>query len=196
MSRRPQNNVAKLAPEVRYLIAQALVDGTSTYDQIRAIPEVARECAARGITLHNNSFKAYSATAEYAEFRQRLLAFAGDLERRKMAAFLLGQQGGAATVADVATYELLQQILAKLQAGDALDAQELARIGGALAAYQRNRLAAGNQSARRAAEAREAQLRSRIAELEDQLAALQANGGGQALSGETLAEIETKMGLL
>lgn len=199
---RQRNNVARLPQAVRAVIAAALDEG-QTYDAIRELPEVAAACAERGIALHNNSFLSYSQSAEYDEYRRCVRRYAEELERRRVAAYLVNTGRGADAMADVATYELLRIVQAKLDAGDDLDAKELSAVSGALAAYQRNRIAQDKDAAAKRLEAANAALEARIAaiteEYKSQLAALRAKldaGGDRALSDDALSEIERRMGLL
>ncbi|MDD4817107.1 MAG: DUF3486 family protein [Victivallaceae bacterium] len=199
---RQRNNVSRLPQSVRAVIAAALDEG-QTYDAIRALPEVAAACAERGLALHNNSFLAYSQSAEYDEYRRCVRRYAEELERRRVAAYMVNAGRGADAMADVATYELLRIVQAKLDAGDDLDARELSAVSGALAAYQRNRIAQDKDAAARRLEAANAELEERInrlsADYESQLTALRAKlaaGGDRTLSDDALSEIEHRMGLL
>lgn len=174
---RPRNNIMRLKLTTRHTVARLLADGAS-YDDVRSDPEVAIDCAELGVALHNNSFAAYMAGEEYEGFLAYYGEYRQDIERRRLAAVFVQESGGADAAAQVATFELIKLVQEKLTSGEALDAKELAAVSGALAAYNRNRLAAEKHEKACADDAREAAHRAeladreaRIAELEKQLAA-------------------------
>jgi len=169
---KPRNNICKLPPEVRTVICEALDNGF-TYDQIRNMPEVAAACGELNLALHNKSFLTYSQGDEYSEYRQHVRNYAAELERLKMAAFLVDQDDSCDTLAKVAMFDLLRLVQGKLADPAAeLDSKELASVSGALAAYERNRQAARKTKQELAFKAREAELEAQIKALETRIAKL------------------------
>lgn len=195
---RARNNITRLPLAVRARISELLDDG-ATYDDVRDDATVAEALAAAGLTLHSSTFAAYRESEEYKEFCLTRRRFGDDIERRRMAAYVVGADRSTDDLARIANYELLRIVLAKLEAGEELDPRELRSVSGALAAYERNRISEAREDARREADERESQYRSRIAELEVRIAEMTASandGRERGLSEETLQKIEEKIGLL
>lgn len=163
---RQRNNITRLPLSVRARISELLDDG-ATYDEVRADATVAEALSAAGeLVLHSSTFAAYRESVEYKEFCQARRRFGDDIERRRMAAYVVSADKSADDLARIANYELLRIVLAKLEAGEELEAKELRSVSGALAAYERNRISEAKEDARREADEKESEYRSRIAELE------------------------------
>ena len=74
----------------------------------------------------------------------------------------------------------MKLVLEKLEDGEELSSKELASISSALAGYERNRIAAAREDAKRDYAAKEAEYQSKIAELSSKIAEL--SGGRSGLS--------------
>lgn len=196
---RQRNNITRLPLSARARISELLDDG-ATYDEIRNDEAVAQALeAGGGIQLHSTTFAAYRESAEYQEFCRSRRRFGDEIERRRMAAYVVGADRSADDLARIANYELLRIVLRKLEDGEALEPKELRSVSAALAAYERNRISEAREDARREADERESRYRSRIAELENRISELTAaanEGRQKGISEETLKEIEEKIGLL
>ena len=195
---RQRNNISRLPLAVRARISELLDDG-ATYDEIRADEAVAASLAEAGLALHSSTFGAYREGEEYREFCRARRRFGDEIERRRMAAYVVDADRSADDLARIANYELLRIVLRKLEDGEALEPGELRSVSGALAAYERNRISEAKEDARREADERESQYRSRIAELEGRIAELTAaasEGREKGISEETLRKIEEKIGLM
>lgn len=198
MTARPRNNITRLPQSVRYLICE-LLDNGATYDSVRNHPEVAAACAERDLTLHGSSFGAYRESAEFDEYRRAVRKYGEDIERRRMAAYLVDSEGGADAIANAATFELLRIVMEKLEGDGELGPKELSSISGALASYNRNRIAAEKEDAKREYAAKEAEYQTRIAELSARVTELTVSLTGQntkGISEETMRQVEEKIGLL
>ena len=196
---RQRNNITRLPLAIRARIAELLDDG-ATYDEVRADELVAAALAAAGeVALHSSSFGAYRESKEYQEFCRTRRRFGDDIERRRMAAYVVGADKSADDLARIANYELLRIVLLKLENGEELEPKELRSVSGALAAYERNRISEAKEDARREAGEKESEYRSRIAELEARIGELTASaseGREKGISEETLKKIEEKIGLM
>lgn len=196
---RQRNNITRLPLAVRARIAELLDDG-ATYDAVREDAVVAEALAAAGnLSLHSSTFGAYRESAEYQEFCRARRRFGDDIERRRMAAYVVSADKSADDLARIANYELLRIVLQKLEDGEALEPKELRSVSGALAAYERNRISEAKEDAKREADVKESEYRSRIAELESRIQELTAaanDGKEKGLTEETLKKIEEKIGLL
>ena len=196
---RQRNNISRLPLSIRARIAELLDDG-ATYDEIREDEVVSAALAeAGGLALHSSTFGAYRESAEYQEFCRARRRFGDDIERRRMAAYVVGADKSADDLARIANYELLRIVLQKLEDGEALEPKELRSVSGALAAYERNRISEAKEDARREADEKESEYRSRIADLEGKIQELPAaanDGKEKGISEETLRMIEEKIGLM
>jgi len=196
---RQRNNISRLPLEVRVRISELLDDG-ATYDEIREDEVVSAALAeAGGLALHSSTFGAYRESAEYQEFCRARRRFGDDIERRRMAAYVVGADKSADDLARIANYELLRIVLQKLEDGEALEPKELRSVSGALAAYERNRISEAKEDARREADEKESEYRSRIADLEGKIQELTAaanDGKEKGISKETLKKIEEQLGLM
>jgi len=196
---RQRNNISRLPLSIRARIAELLDDG-ATYDEIREDEVVSAALAeAGGLALHSSTFGAYRESAEYQEFCRARRRFGDDIERRRMAAYVVGADKSADDLARIANYELLRIVLQKLEDGEALEPKELRSVSGALAAYERNRISEAKEDARREADEKESEYRSRIADLEGKIQELTAaanDGKEKGISEETLRMIEEKIGLM
>ncbi len=187
----------KLPVEVRLQICKLLDDG-ETYDDIRECPEINAVCEELGLTLHNCSFLAYRNGNEFDEYQRRRREWNDDLQRRKIAARLVTEEGGSLDIARLADYELMQICLDKLQSGEDLDPKELRAISGAVASYNRNQMAAEKENEKRAFAEREAGYQAEIAKLsaliETQAAQLRELAG--SVDGAAVAdEMSRRLGL-
>lgn len=195
MAARPRNNIARLPQAVRYVICQMLDDG-ETYDAIRAEPEVATELEKRGLALHSTTFLAFRESAEYRSYCETRRRVGEEIEERRMAAYLVAQEGGADAIANAASFELLRLVMDKLkEPGVELEPKEISAFSTALAAYQRNRITEKRSDQEREFAARESELQSRIIELERKLAE-QATGKTGGITEKTIQSIEEKIGML
>ncbi len=176
MTARPRNNICRLPQAVRFLICELLDDG-ATYDAIRNHPEVAKACTERNLALHSTTFIAYRESAEFDEYRRTVRRYGEDIERRRMAAFMISQEGGSDAIARAANFELLRLVLQKLEAGEELEAKELSSISSALAGYERNRIAAEKEDTKREYAAREAEYQAKILELNSKISELKEKLG-------------------
>lgn len=188
MTARQRNNITRLPQPVRFLICGLLDDGV-TYEVIRSHPEVVKACAERKLALHNGSFGAYRASAEFDEYRKATRKYGEDIERRRMAAYLVGSEGGADAIANAATFELLRIVMNKVEAGGDLDPKELSSISGALAAYNRNRIVQDKEDSKREFAAKEAEYQAKIAELSAKITELAAKVG-PANAAATIEEMD------
>lgn len=196
MSGRARNNLARLPQPVRYRICQMLDDG-ETYEAIRSEPEVAAELETRGLALHSTSFLAYRESAEYRSYCETRRRVGEEIEERRMAAFLVAQEGGADAIANAASFELLRIVMEKLKGPNVeLEPKEVSAISGALAAYQRNRITEKRSDQERDFAAKESEYQSRIAELERKLSDAATNNRAAGISPEALKEIEDRIGML
>lgn len=181
---RQRNNITRLPLAARARIAELLDDG-ATYDEIRDDEKVAEALASAGLVLHSSTFGAYRESNEYKEFCRSRRRFGDDIERRKMAAYVVSADKSADDLARIANFELLRIVLSKLELGEELEPGELRSVSGALAAYERNRISEAKEDARREADAKESEYRSRIMELERLIARLEAqNEQLRQLAGE------------
>ncbi|MCF6174830.1 MAG: hypothetical protein L3J71_03580 [Victivallaceae bacterium] len=197
-SRRQRNNITRLSAAIRTRICMLLDDGAE-YDDIRDDAEVAAECTERHLKLHGTTFLAYKSSDEYAGYVEANRQWRHDLDRRRMMAALVTAEHGTADIAAIADYEIMNICIDKLQAGGDLDEKELSAISRAVAAFNRNKLAAAKENESRAAAEREAGYQSQIAELSALVArqAEQLTGTKKTgLSQEALENIEQATGLL
>jgi len=196
---RQRNNISRLPLSIRARIAELLDDG-ATYDDIRSDEVVSAALGeAGGLALHSSTFGAYRESSEYQEFCRTRRRFGDEIERRRMAAYVVDSDKSADDLARIANYELLRIVLQKLEDGEALEPKELRSVSGALAAYERNRIAEAKEDARREAGEKESEYRSRIADLESKISELTAaanEGKEKGISEETLKMIEEKIGLM
>lgn len=196
---RQRNNITRLPLAIRARIAELLDDG-ATYDEVREDALVEAALVEAGcLALHSSSFGAYRESEEYQEFCRTRRRFGDDIERRRMAAYVVGADKSADDLARIANYELLRIVLLKLENGEELEPKELRSVSGALAAYERNRISEAKEDARRDADEKESEYRSRIAELEARIGELTVSaseGREKGISEETLKKIEEKLGLL
>ena len=161
---RPRNNIMKLDAETRLRVCKLLDDG-ATYDEIREDEIIAAECAEKKLTLHNRSFLAYRTGNEFDEFRKRRFEWAEDMERDKMASILVESENAPDDIARLANYKLLRLCMEKLEDQEGLTEKEIRAISGAVASYNRNRIAEEKEDTKRAAAEKEAEYQAKIAEL-------------------------------
>ncbi len=170
---RQRNNITRLPLPVRRRISTLLDDG-ATYDEVREDADVVEALTAAGeLTLHSSTFAAYRESLEYREFCRTRRQWGDDIERRSIAAYVVGADKSTDDLARVANYELLRIVLAKLETGEELEPKELQSVSSALAAYERNRISEAKEDARREAGEKESEYRSRIADLERAISRLE-----------------------
>lgn len=195
---RQRNNISRLSLNIRARVAEMLDDG-ATYDEVRSDELVAEAIKESGLALHNSSFGAYRESQEYQEFCRSRRKFGDEIERRRMAAYVVSADKSADDLARIANYELLRIVLSKLEMGEELEPRELRSVSAALAAYERNRISEAKEDARREADEKESQLRSRISELElkiQELSTAADESKEKGLSEETLRQIEEQMRMM
>ena len=161
---RPRNNIMKLAVETRLRICE-LLDDSYEYDDIRKDELVAAECAEKKLTIHNSTFLAYLNGVEFEEYRMRRREWSDSLQRNKIAAALVESADGPDDIARLASYKILQACMDKLDSGEGLTDKELRAVSGAVASYERNRIAGEKEDGKRAFDAEKAEYQARIAEL-------------------------------
>ena len=161
---RPRNNIMKLTAETRLRICELLDDGFE-YNEIRTDEAVLTECEEKGLALHGTTFLAYREGVEFDEYRKRRREWSDSLQRNKIAATLVESGDGPDDIARLASYKLLQLCLDKLNDGEDLTDKEVRAISGAVAGYNRNRIAEDKEDAKRDFEAAKAEYQARIAEL-------------------------------
>lgn len=142
-----------------------LLDDGAEYDEIRADELVAAECAGKELTIHNSTFLAYRNGIEFEEYCMRRREWSDSLQRNKIAATLVESSDGPDDIARLASYKLLQICLDKLGEGEELDGKELRAVSSAITGYNRNRIAADKEDAKRTFEAEKAEYQASIAEL-------------------------------
>ncbi len=192
-----RNNIAKLPYDVRLKICELLDDGVA-YDAIRTDELVTAACGSLGLKVHNTSILAFKSSPEFDEYRKVRRNWGEECRRRKMAAMFVQTEGGSDSIAKVATFELLNIVIRKLQDGEALDPKELSSISGALAAFERNRISASKDDARREFARVETEYQKQIAELSAKVAELSGAkpGAPKGLSQDALEKIEEAAKLL
>ena len=198
---RQRNNITRLPMPVRARISELLDDG-ATYDEIRNDGAVAQALeAGGGIQLNSTTFAAYRESAEYQEFCRSRRRWGDEIERRRMAAHVVGADRSADDLARIANYELLRLVLRKLEAGEELEPGELRSVSGALAAYERNRISEAREDARRESDEKESQYRTRIADLERLVAGLETQNerlkqvAGEVDSGRVADAMKERFGV-
>ncbi|MDD5484075.1 MAG: hypothetical protein PHP98_10595 [Kiritimatiellae bacterium] len=181
----------------RLRICELLEEGIATYDEIRADEIVAAECAEKDLALHNRSFLAYREGVEFKEYCRRCREWSGNMQKNTIAAVLVEANAGSDNIARIAEYKLLQLCLEKLEGGEDLTDKEVRAISGAVAGYNRNRIAQEKEDGKRAAAEKEAEYQARIAELSATIEQLTGKAEKQrGISDEALKTIEEKVGLL
>ncbi len=164
MTARQRNNITRLPQPVRYLISE-LLDDSVTYDAIRSHPEVAKACAERKLTLHGSSFGTYREGVEHQEFLRSRRKYGEEISKIRARAMVVETLEGADSIARAADFELLRRALDKLDHAENLDPKEEASISRIVASYNRNRIAAEKENAKREYAAKEADYQAKIAEL-------------------------------
>jgi hypothetical protein len=196
---RQRNNVAKLPASARFRVSQLLDDG-ATYDAVRADAEIAAACEARKLALHNNSIAAFAESAEHAANLADLRTWKTRVGRRRWAAKAIASEEGAASLADVAQIQILEQLSQLAEGGIELTGADVCKVANSIAAMQRVELARRQEAAdtrladaeaRHAAEigAKDAEitiLRQAIAGLEGALE--RARNDGKAVDGAAVAD--------
>ena len=196
---RQRNNISRLPAAVRARVSDLLDDG-ATYDEVRRDPEVAAELSRRRASLHDTSFQAWIQGQEHQGHVAARRRYAAEIERRRLAAHIVTEGGASDDAARVASYEILRQVLSRLESGEGeIDARELSALASSLGAYERARAAEAAEERRR----QDQRLRSRIAELEARVreltaereAAEKGDAAPKALTEEQAAEIRARLGI-
>ena len=191
---RMRNNIMRLPADVRGRISMLLDDG-ATYEEVRRDAEVAEACQRKGgLTLHDTTFQAWLAGGEHSGYVEARRKYGQEIERRKLAAFVVERSGSADDMARIAMFEVLRRVMERLDSGEELDAKELRSLTGSLADYERNRLASLRQAADREAE----KYQARIAELEakvKELTEARSQGGANTLTDEQVDEVKRRLGI-
>lgn len=173
---RQRNNIAVLAYEQRQLLSKLLFENRP-YDEIR------QAAAAAGVTvaLHNSTFAAWQKSAEYREYCEVRKGFDASSRANRLAALVQNDGKGPQTLADVAEYELLREIVRL--AGAPADVHEATRLAAAIAQLKRG------QAAKAAADqdSEVADLKARLAAKDEEIARLR-NPQPEDLSGLTEEE--------
>lgn len=192
---RARNNISRLPADARLRVS-ALLDDGATYDEARRDPAVAKACAERGLALHDTSFQAWTHSAEHLAFCTERRSRSADTGRRRLAAYLVEGDREADDLARVAGYELLRQVLAKVEGGAELDSRELAGLSRVLSGWCRSRQAELDAKSRQDADAAKTRYEARIRELEAKVAELEAPSSGNAtLTDEQVAAIRERLGV-
>ena len=194
---RPRNNITKFPTEIRMRICELLEDGR-TYDEIRDDAEIKAACEDRKLAIHNSTLGACRTSVEFDEYRKMRRNWGEKLKRRRMAADLVHAEGGSDNIAKVASFELLNIVLEKLQSGEPLESKELSSISTALAAFERNRISAAKDDSKAEYSRLEAGYQAEIAKLSAKIMELSGakKDSSKGLSDAALKEIEEKAGLL
>ncbi|MDD5698011.1 MAG: hypothetical protein PHH77_05295 [Victivallaceae bacterium] len=161
---RPRNNLMKLEAATRTRIC-ALLDDGATYDEIRADADIAKECAEKSLVIHNSTFLAYREGVEFDEYLNCRRKWSDDMRRNKIAALFVESGDAPDDIARLANYKLLQICLDKLDSGEDLTEKEVRAISGAVAGYERNRIAQDKEDTKRTFEAEKSEYQAKIAEL-------------------------------
>jgi hypothetical protein len=192
---RMRNHITRLPADVRGRISMLLDDG-ATYQEVREDAVVAEACSSRGLTLHDTTFAAWLKGDEHQGYVEARRRYGQEIERRKLAAYVVDNSRGADDLARIATFEVLRRVTERLEHGDELDSKELRSLSTALAAYERNRIAEATAEARREGERELQRYQHRIEELEAEVVRLSSAGGGiGGLSDEQVGEIKRRLGL-
>lgn len=196
---RPRNNITKFPTEIRMRICELIEDGC-TYDEVRADAEVKAACDERGLAIFNSSIGAYRSSAEFDEYVKMRKNWGEKLSRRRMAAVLVNSESGSDNIAKVATFELLNLVLEKIQdlpPGETLEAKELNALSTAIAAFERNRISAAKDDSKAEFNRRESEYQAEIAKLSAKIAEISGvKELNKGLSPEALKKIEDAAGLL
>lgn len=191
---RARNNIARLPLEARARISLLLDDG-ATYEEVRNNPEVVEACTARGLVLHDTTFQAWIAGDEYKGYMESRRKYGREMERRKLAAYVVSQDSSSDDMARIAGYEMMRRVLSRLEDGAELDNGELRSLAATLEGYERNRIMAAKEDARREADAAAEKYRSRIAELEAKVLELSSTGSKGSLTDEQVEAIKERLGV-
>lgn len=191
---RARNNIAKLPLEARARISLLLDDG-ATYEEVRNNPEVVEACTVRGLVLHDTTFQAWIAGDEYKGYTESRRKYGREMERRKLAAYVVSQDSSSDDMARIAGYEMMRRVLSRLEDGAELNNGELRSLAATLEGYERNRIMAAKEDARREADAAVEKYRSRIAELEAKVLELSSTGSKGSLTDEQVEAIKERLGV-
>lgn len=168
---RPRNNITKFPTEIRMRICELLEDGR-TYDEIREDETVKAACADRKLAIHNSTLGAYRSSTEFDEYKKFRRNWSEKIVRNRMSAMLVNSESGSDNIAKIATFELLNIVLDKLQSGQALDDKEIKAMSSALASYERNRISADKDKSEKKLTDTEANYQTEITGLKETIAKL------------------------
>lgn len=170
---RQRNNVTRLPAAARFRVSQLIDDG-ATYDAIRADAEIAAACGERRLTLHNNSIAAFAESAEHSANLADLRTWKQRVGRRRWAAKAISAEEGAASLADVAQLQILEQLADLAEGGVELTGKDVCKISNAIATMQRVELAKQDQARKDQIAAIEKEHAAEVAELQATIANLRA----------------------
>ena len=163
-----RNNVAKLPAEARFRVSQLLDDG-ATYDAIRADAEVAAACGLRKLALHNNSIAAYAESPEHQANLGDLRTWKERVGRRRWAARAIAGADGAASLADVAQLQILEQLSQLAEGGLELTGADLCKVSNSIATMQKVEIARRDEARRDEIARLKAELQVQISDLQVKL---------------------------
>lgn len=192
---RMRNHITRLPADIRGRISMLLDDG-ATYQEVREDAEVKEACAVRGLSLHDTTFAAWLRGAEHQGYVEARRRYGQEIERRKLAAYVVDNSRSADDLARIATFEVLRRVTDRLEHGDELEAKELRSLAAALSGYERNRIAEATAEARRESDREIQRYKKQIAELEAKVVELSSAGSGSGvLTDEQVDEIKRRLGL-
>lgn len=174
---RQRNNISRLPYEQRHEISKMLFEG-ATYSEIRQAMTQAR-CTEK---IHNTSLLAWSKGKEYQEYCDVRKGFDAQSKGARLAAMVMNDGAGPQSLADIAEYELLQNIVLLAQ-DDEMGPKTAAALAKAIADLKKTQIAGALEKQLTKCKRLEDQLREQKAEYEeklqkvrDKLAELQAGG--------------------
>lgn len=166
---RQRNNIAGMPWELRRIVCEGLLDG-KTYDEIRAAVLAADPAAP---TLHCSSFGAYSESAEYRQFCDQKREWDERTQRRRWAAAFINEGEGPRSLADVAEFEVLEQLAELAGSGAAMESGDIVKVARAISYMQRTQLARTAEERKNEIAAIEAEHEAQVAEFERRIAELE-----------------------
>jgi len=133
--RRQRNNLASLKYEHRQLCSKLLFEGRP-YAEIRE----ALTGSGCGVKLHNSTFSAWQKSAEYKEYCEVRKGFDDRSRANRLAALVQNDGRGPQSLADIAEYEVLQNVLTLAPAAET--PQQVQALANAIASLKRGQAAA------------------------------------------------------
>lgn len=205
----PRSNLTYHPPEIRRRVYQLHYEGR-TGAEIVTDPEVAESIRRTGYRLHGNTLTAAWRSDDYQEYRRRREETEQRIGKARWAAEALRDTAGIGSVADMTQMALLEQLreLAEKGSGDPAELLKLVtavtRIKAADSDEKNARLSRQLEEQRKRFDAAETEHRAREAELKTQIAELELRlrEAGESrkiatgLSDEAIKQIEEQAGLL